>query len=323
MTSLEEQERRLTHNNDECIDFKPQTANFTINPPNTTIQITRTLYLLNSVESQNIFKYREEFIETAKLCGWDEDTQNTVLLALTSAELHPLYHGTTTTSEKFTALLKNKYPEESAINYYNRITNTKQNDFVTIDSYLKEIEYICKRLAVCKSWTSSMTNQRKEEFFFNGLTKRTQLEMARLNVKNLSEMYNIIRTTENTMIEQIKNFRSNRKSNFMESTEKLNSKRQDTGKSSKYCSYHKSTNHSSEECRTKNKVKKFNKQYENKNIDKTLALREPLIKFKSLETKCRINNKNFQAIIDTGSAYNYIRSDIVKELKLSPETTEE
>ena len=52
-----------------------------------------------------------------------------------------------------------------------------------------------------------------EENFYYCLTKRTQLEMAKLNVKSVKEMYELINTTENTMIEQMKSYSTKKRKN--------------------------------------------------------------------------------------------------------------
>lgn len=302
-------------------DFRPQTANFTITPNNTTLTITRSLNLLTDIGKQDLFKYRADFNETAILCGWSEETKKDVLHAITSAELTPLYRGIETTNDKFYALLRRKYPPEDANSYYNKLNNIRQNDYATIELYHSDIKYICERLSICKDWNQNMCNQKIQEALFNGLTNRTKLEMSRLNIRNIEEMYNLINTTEKTMIEQMstrkpqikkeKSYRQVNQQNMPQITSR-----------NKYCTFHHSKTHSTEECRMKDRSEEGKygnkKQYESK----SLALNEPNAPKNSLEMQGKLINTNVQIIIDTGSAYNYINKAIVRKLNLMTEEIE-
>lgn len=105
---------------------------------------------------------------------------------------------------KIYRLLQIKYPRSDAIQYYNKLNSIKQNDFVTIKLFQREIHCTCTRLAICNYWNETQKIQKAQETLYNGLSRRTQLEIARLNIRDFSEMYNIINTTEAIIIEQIK-----------------------------------------------------------------------------------------------------------------------
>lgn len=80
----------------------------------------------------------------------------------------------------------------------------KQNDCLTIKGYCEDVKDTCGKIAICGNWNKQITDSTVNEFFYNNLTKRTQLEMSRLNMKTTGEMYVIIHKTKNTMIEQMK-----------------------------------------------------------------------------------------------------------------------
>jgi hypothetical protein len=170
---------------EEASTFKPTVATFTINPPNTTLQINRTINLLTSLNDQDVFKYIAEFNEIASLSRWNEETSNEVLTSLTASNLLGYYTNCHSTKDKFQSLLKHKYPQTDSLKYYNQISSIKQKDFYTISCYKAKIYDICKQLAACNSWNSETLQFKIEEVFYNGLSKRSQLEMARLNVHSI------------------------------------------------------------------------------------------------------------------------------------------
>ena len=87
----------------------------------------------------------------------------------------------------------------------------------------------------------------------------------------------------------------------------------------KYCTYHKSKSHSTEECREHQKQSnKYNQHHNNRrNTNKSI------IKIPENDELCpninlTINKHRLNAIIDTGSSKNYISSKTSNKLKLNP-----
>ncbi|KAG0420220.1 hypothetical protein EQH57_0250 [Dictyocoela roeselum] len=181
--------------------FVPQQVSFTITPPNTNISIQRTFAMLESIQEQDLFKWREELFQTISLTSWDEQT---AIRASVVPEYINLIQHKTSLSEIWDAIFKHKYPRSEYIKYLNQLSNTQQNSFLTIKEYHEEIERLSLRLGICLDWTEEMRQMKVQESFVNGLSKRTQLEMARLNIRECSEICAIINSTEETMLEQMK-----------------------------------------------------------------------------------------------------------------------
>lgn len=99
-----------------------------------------------------------------------------------------LYRNSNTIEDKLNALLYAKYPEADSLKYYTELSLCKQNNNTTITLYKDAIDEICPKIGICKHWTVETRSFKQDEVFYTGLTKRTQLEMARLNVKTLTEM---------------------------------------------------------------------------------------------------------------------------------------
>jgi hypothetical protein len=253
------------------------------------------------------------------ICKWTEHTANDVLVSLTSSHLLHLYSNCETLNQKFNALLEAKFPSNDALKYYTQLTTLRQCDYLTIEEYKTSIEEVCKKLSICKKWNVESTNSKVEESFYNGLSRRTQLEMARLNVKSLGEMYQIIFTTESTMIEQIKANSARKKKVYDESPKHYNNnfrsdKSEHNHKQRKYCKLHKTSSHGDEECRAQNKL-------EHKKSGSN-TIKEPKSPKNFIELEGKIDEKRVKVLFDTGSTYNYINKNIIKELNKKPIDTE-
>ncbi|KAG0434429.1 hypothetical protein DMUE_5191 [Dictyocoela muelleri] len=77
----------------------------------------------------------------------------------------------------------------------------------------------------------------------------------------------------------------------------------------KYCTFHKSRTHNDKECRAKNKS---NKPDNNNKGEKLLSLQEPLPTLKTILIPVTYNNKQYNAILDTGSEFNYVSEEKVE-----------
>ncbi|KAG0441893.1 hypothetical protein DMUE_0713 [Dictyocoela muelleri] len=79
------------------------------------------------------------------------------------------------------------------------LANAKQDDFLTIKEY---INVIFQRLMICMDWIEEQINVKAEEAFYTELSRRTQVEISSLNVTTINGIYDMINTTEETLLEQ-------------------------------------------------------------------------------------------------------------------------
>lgn len=130
---------------------------------------------------------------------------------------------------------------------------------------------------ICTRSDGNVINLKILESFYNGLSDRTELEMGRLNIHNINEMYQIIDATENTMIKQMNNLNQNKKAVREERRE-----RKVKNKYSKLCEYHKLNSHNTNECRarTTNLSHKNDKRDRDKNA---YSFTVPKVDIQSLE----------------------------------------
>ncbi|KAG0436725.1 hypothetical protein DMUE_4084 [Dictyocoela muelleri] len=86
-------------------------------------------------------------------------------------------------------------------------------------------------------------------------------------------------------------------------------------KNNKYCSYHQTNSHSDEECRVR---KKTYKSLESDNSDKkVMSVQEPIPATRSITIPIKCVEKNYTALLDTGSEYNYVSDKIINGLSSS------
>ncbi|KAG0439307.1 hypothetical protein DMUE_2521 [Dictyocoela muelleri] len=308
--------------------FVPKQISFTITPPNTNISIQRSFTMLESIPEQDLFKWKEELIQTISLASWDEETSIGVIKASIASKYLHLIQNKRNLQDIWDAIFKYKYPRGDYLRYLNQLSNTHQNSFLTIKEYHSEIERLTLRLGICLDWSEDIRKMKVQESFINGLSKRTQLEMARLNIRECAEIYSVIDSTEETMIEQMK---ANRDKNTHQRTEdyktkkfKQKHKRHNDRYDQKFCKFHNVNTHDTAECRAmKQKASKDTQKHQKDNNTHTLAIKELTPRITALETTGSINDKSINLIIDTGSAYSYIDSKIVKELGLRQEEVQE
>ncbi|KAG0440246.1 hypothetical protein DMUE_1881 [Dictyocoela muelleri] len=94
MSSLSKEEQQVETNT-----YEPQRISFTITPSNTNISIQRSFSMLESIENQDIFKCKDEIIQTQQLALWNESTTVGVVKASVSTEYLHLIHSATTLNE--------------------------------------------------------------------------------------------------------------------------------------------------------------------------------------------------------------------------------
>ncbi|KAG0435021.1 hypothetical protein DMUE_4927 [Dictyocoela muelleri] len=59
--------------------YKAQRVDFTLSPPETDLSLKRSFAMLDDIEQQDLFEWKSEFLSTAKIANWSEDTAATVL----------------------------------------------------------------------------------------------------------------------------------------------------------------------------------------------------------------------------------------------------
>ncbi|KAG0419639.1 hypothetical protein EQH57_0448 [Dictyocoela roeselum] len=207
-------------------------------------------------------------------------------------------------------IFKFKYPERDHVKYLNQLSNIKQNNFLRIRDYRDELINTIKKLSICLNWSQKMEEAKIKEAFYCGLSRRIQLEMTRLNVQYINNMFKLIDATETTLIEQGSETARTMPCKVNKDTANYRSK-SDQNKS--YCDYHHTKNHDLSNCRALKRQGTKSYTKEERNDPKNNFITEPKREPKLIEIPVRINNKTYKFLLDTGSALSYIDEDLVKD----------
>ncbi|KAG0440449.1 Transposon Tf2-9 polyprotein [Dictyocoela muelleri] len=285
--------------------------NLVTRPAGTTISVKRSFQMLEDIERQDVFRWKEEFMQTAKLASWTDEVALQVMRESVDAKYFTLLDKATSLPTAFEVILKNKYPQKNYLKYLNQISNIHQDQFLTIKEYRNFIEDTVTRLGICMNWTTEQCEFKMYEAFFYGLAKRTQIEMARLNIKEISEMYNVINSTEESLLDQGPNF-----DEIINNKNKQEKSSHEIKKDTLTCSYHGKCNHRTEDCRELKKNK--NDNHGQKDSKRNMSITERKIHHKTIELTGNINGHPHKVIFDTGSNNSYISSKIVEKEQLTP-----
>ena len=289
-------------------NFAAPKSNYTLTPTNTSLQIQRSLDGIVSPNEQNLFKWAKEFLESAMLCQWNPETQLAVLRTTISSNLHTAIDFSNGPIAAIKSVFRLKYNQLEASQFSSALENLKQDSFYTISEYLTAIFEITDRFCLCNEFSFAFSIQKKQEAFSKGLSNETRFEMAKLNLMTSDEIFSaihkaetIVRTTTQTQLPSYRNFKDRQNFNGTRNRQPNNYTR---SSNSKYCSYHKTYGHTNNECRALK---------QETNSGSVNAIQETLPVLKDLTTKIQIDDKFYNALIDTGANANLIRKSIIKE----------
>ncbi|KAG0435534.1 hypothetical protein DMUE_4686 [Dictyocoela muelleri] len=183
------------------------------------------------------------------------------------------------------------------------LNDTKQITFLTIKDYFKQIKRIVKEIANCKKWCGNEINVLLESKFIENLTAETKIKMIESEKNDIQDIIEYITNIENV----VANFKNNIKG---EPSQILNFKKvHDKNFNQKYCKFHKSKTHNTNECYS---IKKNPTNHKNnfivKNNNKSLSL---------LYVNAEVQDVKIDVIVDTGSNYSLISKKTFEKLSIS------
>lgn len=121
--------------------------------------------------------------------------------------------------------------------------NTRQLKFKSISEYYKELSFLTNEIGRCKKWSQIEKNILFETKFLENLTTETRIRMSEMEKEISKDIVNYISKVEETIHNDRRYNNHKNISNAYEG--KNNIKTEDRNK---YCSFHKTKTHNTNEC---------------------------------------------------------------------------
>ncbi|KAG0420322.1 Transposon Tf2-9 polyprotein, partial [Dictyocoela roeselum] len=290
------------------------------------LKMTHRLNLLISIEEQDLLNWKNCFNEVARVCNWSDDVKVEVLTQIVDLGIQVKIGTCTHSADIIYKILKLKYNTNTVQKYQNRLSKLRQEEFPTTRAYINEININCQKVGLCLDWSDAMIQSKIEEVFFSGLHERVKFDLVKHANRSFQHCLQTLIDMDYLCIEKIKAIlECSYSPRFLKSIQKENSNaRSDRYKSNyvsrfnqrdnqkykrntKYCELHKSNTHSNEECR----ARKHNDSSTEER--KSYAVREPPVQPRVIEIPIRIKDTEIKAMIDTGSADNFISEKFADE----------
>ncbi|KAG0438898.1 Retrovirus-related Pol polyprotein from transposon [Dictyocoela muelleri] len=285
----------------------------------TGLKMLHKINILSSIEQQDVLSWTCAFREISRVCGWSLEAQIDVLKHIVSIEIQYKIGPPNEPNSYLNLLLKQKYNDETSYKYHERLMSFRQSNFITIRKYLSEIEINCQKIGICLGWDNQLVVQKVHEVFFNGLANETKLELSKYFKKDFKSIYESILTTECMLIENLNKEVMKYGNEYDTDTFQSQNERKYKEKGfspkhpvqRKFCSYHKSHSHNDVECRARKQKDK--KEYVDNSDKKLMSLQEPKPVARTIHIPITYNDKEYKAILDTGSELNYVSNEIIIE----------
>lgn len=279
--------------------FKPQSSEFTYTIEGTTITTKKSLDHLTNLGEQSITQWIKNTKHSLQLFQWTDEVASKITISIIGLNILP--HGNyNSPDEIFKTLIKKHFTKQTKLILNKRLYEIFQHKNINIQTYYQKIVAAAEDLAIINNETNLITQKKIKEVFLKNLNKNTKLLALDKDLSEPLEIVEYISQRDEIIQEDRMRFRNNsNKKNFTSNSEK----------NKKYCKYHKTNYHSTEECN-------FLKNKEKNKDSSAYSFSEILPKFKLPTINTQINNLTNRALIDTGATENFISKKLVNKLNL-------
>lgn len=295
-------------NNNKLQKFRTATI-FKFEPHGTGLSFTLEVPALYDIHTQMLLLWKQTLQNLAKTCKWTELQLSTVLKNSISPLLGNIIDKASTSDQIFKIINSQIYDSSNLNSRYNKLKRTTQTDFITIDEYYNQVYRIHHEFAQTTGQSEQEATNRTNESYYTNLHYIPKLEMERQGVSNIGQIYQRVQKIKKMLLEQLNEIRQGLNIDSRDDrTAKISDKNQE-----KYCRYHMTKSHSSEECRA---IKKSSKRNQESRKEKNNMIIESYKALTPLAIPITLNEKSISALLDTGASGNSISSQMVKELNI-------
>lgn len=308
--------KESTSTGDEQEKIITYTFDFTV--PGTEVKLQRKLAVLENLKHQDTIVWVNDLRQTKELCDWSEDTTVKIVKSLVSKDIAESIKSLRSLDSILDHILTLQYPSHMTHLLLEQLREVKQNHYFFIKDYLNQIESLIQKISFSKKWKLEMQEERRNEFFVEGLEIQTRLEMSKLNIFNTADIVRHIERVETEIRSLMKKSGDTINSDASTYADKNIQKSQ-----LKYCTVHRTAKHSNTECYKQNPALANKKNF--KNTEKEKPKENYLIKENNqylsiLKFSGFIYNIHVNIIVDTGSEINVICSNLFNRLSKNNNT---
>ncbi|KAG0420157.1 hypothetical protein EQH57_0277 [Dictyocoela roeselum] len=112
----------------------------------------------------------------------NEDYKKEALTQIISLNIQYRIGECSTSDEVLTKLLKLKYNPRTSFKYLDILVSIKQDHYLTIDIFIKEITDNARKLKICYDWIENLISAKIHESFYNGLNSKVKIQMKKYTV---------------------------------------------------------------------------------------------------------------------------------------------
>ncbi|KAG0437171.1 hypothetical protein DMUE_3848 [Dictyocoela muelleri] len=95
---------------DHDTTFTPRRIEFSHTPIGTSINISRSFQMLEDIKRQNLFEWKEDFLQSAKLAQWNEEATLQVLISSIDSKYFYLIENVNSLDQALSNIFTIKYP---------------------------------------------------------------------------------------------------------------------------------------------------------------------------------------------------------------------
>ncbi|KAF9763216.1 hypothetical protein NGRA_1418 [Nosema granulosis] len=305
-------ENRSTPCNDKTVKVE-------LEVPGVKINLTKEIIIVDNIREINMITWFRDLEQIAEQNKWSEEQLLEILPYLVTDKKAENVHTYNTYEEVKKQTLLIAYPKDASLTILKILEKTRQIDFTTIEEYHEAIKINLEIYLLNTKCPKAEIDRRTEEFFLNGLGRYTADYLIRNKYKNFKEKLEDLNRIETEIKTKVEQKEREWAYNNTRRVQDRYRERLDEGYS-KWCKYHKSKTHNTEECF---KLARRDEERRSRNYTKTTTSQndnyvmcEPRDDTKSIEIRVHFDKWSEKAILDTGSNRNYISETVVKEWKL-------
>ncbi|MGL4850979.1 MAG: pol polyprotein, partial [Clostridium sp.] len=264
-----------------------------------------TVYKLVNTNIQDVLAWTTALRDLANTNQWTDETSQRVLDLLLKPDFKDAIKEKKTFDTKLDALCEKCFTITRYHSFKNLLYNTHRNKFGNLQKYIRFLQETRIRVDLCSKGKSE---------------KMPEIELTQILIDNLSRkekeaLASKGSTTLDEITQELENFYDMESFFGLINTDSKSLNQQRWPDKTKYCKFHRSPFHNTNECRAAKK-----KQESTSNLGILQPPNQIITNTKRthISLPITINNQTYSFIVDTGATENFISKDLADKIKIKP-----